>query len=381
MANERPLRLFGVVTESAIEQALVDVVRSGAIASGAIIEEFRVALGALLGNPNVVTTSDVSSAIRSALHLAGIGSGDEVITAPFTCLSTTSPVGLSGAKVVWADVDPSTGLLDVADLKRCITSRTKAVMLYHLAGYPGPVEEIARLCADVGLKLIEDCDNALGATVGGRLVGSFGDYAAYCFYPNRHLHTLDGGAIACRSAEDFERAMRLRWFGINLPRFRDGLGEINPDEDVTNLGWGMRLGNIGSAVGLAQLPGFNARLAKVRENAAALTALLKGVAGIEVVKPLPGTDPAYWGLLAHVANRDEALRRLKTQGVEVSKLHFRNDRYSAFNSDQRPMPGVEKFSASQLFLPCGWWLERADIIRMTRLIKNAMLEITAGATH
>lgn len=367
-------RLFDVVHSTRQEEVAIEVLRSGQIATGPYVEQFRAAFAGLVGNPRTVTVNDMSNAMAIALRLAGVEAGHEVITSPFSCLSTNAPLGMSGARLLWADIDPDTATLDVASVERLITSKTRAVVLYHVAGYPGPAKALLELCqARGGIALIEDCDNALGATIDGRPAGSFADYAVYSFYPNRQINAIDGGALSVRTDEEFDRAMRLRKYGIDPARFRDKLGEIDPTVDVPELGWAAVLNNLSSAIGYVQLDGLGDRLCRTRSNAERLRGHLSGLPGIELVQPLQGAVPAYWAVLLRAERRDALMRALKARGVAASKLHHRNDDYSGFQASRSCVPGVDSFMASVLALPCGWWLDEGAIDRIAELVRDVLL--------
>lgn len=372
MTGRSSIPLFSTGHTDAVEQAALTVLRSGQIASGANVELFRAALAERIGNPSVVTTSDMSVAMTIALRLSGVNPGDEVITSPFACLSTNAPIALSGARIRWADIDPRTGALDVDDVRRLIGNQTRAVMVYHLAGYPGPSRELAAICEQAGLSLIEDCDNALGATRDGRPVGSDGHHAIFSFYPNRQVNGLEGGAISCRSPAHVERAARLRRFGIDAARFRDKSGEIADDADVAEIGWSGSMSNLNTAVALAQLTELDARLAATRANANLLQQALSSLPGIEVFETLPGADPAYWGLMVRSDKRDQLLACFKQAGILASKLHQRNDRYSGMPADRRLLQGVDEIERTALAVPCGWWLGQQDLDRVEEVAKAAL---------
>lgn len=372
MTAARALPLFSTGPLEAAEAAAVATLRSGQIASGPNVEAFRAALAETIGNPAVVTTSDMSMAVGIALRLAGVGAGDEVIASPFACLSTNAPIALSGARIRWADVDPATGALDIDDVRSLLTSRTRAVVLYHLAGYPGPARELAALCRDAGVALIEDCDNALGATRDGRPVGADGNSAIYSFYPNRQVNGVEGGAIATRDPADAARAARLRRFGIDAARFRGPDGEIADDADVAEIGWSGSMSNLNAGVALAQIAALPARLAVTRANARRLEQALADVPGVTPFAPLPGADPVYWGLMVRCERRDHLLAALKTAGVLASKLHQRNDRYSGMPAERRSLSGVDTIERTALALPCGWWLSAEDVDRIVEAVATAL---------
>lgn len=379
MTMKRSIPLFGIFRSAEMEAAVIDVIRSGQIASGGHVEAFRRGFGELVGNPNVVTTNDMSSAIQIALHISGIGRGDEVLTAAYSCMSSNAPIATAGAQAAWVDVDPLTGTMDVADFERSITPRTKAALLYHLAGYPGRVREIAEICRQRGIVLIEDCDNALLATVDGTQVGSFGDFAIHSFYPNRQINATEGGALVCRDAEQVARAIRLRRYGIDLARFRDALGEIDPNCDIAEIGWAATLNNLCSAVGASQLATVAARLSRTRQVAQALSQRLAELPQLALVPALPGATPSYWALLTRVERRDQVMAALKARGVQCSKLHHRTDSYSGFGVPQRDLPGTTAFLASVLALPCGWWMTDDDVDYLVLTLKAVLDEVGCDA--
>ncbi len=364
--------LFGVYHDQAVEEAALAVLRSGQIASGAHVEQFRRAFADRVGRPLTVTVNDMSNAVAIALRLAGVEPGGEIITQAFSCLSSNAPLGLSGARVRWADMDPETAAVSVDGVEALMTPSTRAVLLYHVAGYPGPAHDLAALCRSRRVALIEDCNNALGATLGGVQLGQFGDYAVHSFYPNRQINAIEGGALSVSTDAEFERALKLRKYGIDPVRFRDSDGEIDPNVDVPELGWAAILNNLSSAVGLVQMDGLSARLAATRANAHRLQESLDGLPGLRLVQPLAGADPAWWAVLVLAENRDRLLTQLKRRGIAASRLHFRNDAYSGFMAERLPLPGTERFMAEIIALPCGWWLSPADMDAISEEVRAAL---------
>ena len=372
MAQNIPL--FGIYRDARMDEAALEVLHSGQIASGAYVKRFSEGFAQLTGQRHVITVNDMSSAIQIALYLAGVRADDEVLTAAYACMSTNAPIAALGAKPAWVDVNAETGLMDPEALERAITPRAKAVIVYHLAGYPADVERIATICRERGLALIEDCDNALLARVGDAQVGSFGDFAVYSFYPNRQINATEGGALACRRAEDAERATRLRRYGIDLPRFRDALGEIDPACDIAEIGWAATLNNLCSAIGNVQLDSVTARVERGREVAAVLQERLASLPGIEVVPAGRGAICSHWALLVRVLHRDAVLAGLKRRGVAASKLHHRTDTYSGFHTPPADLPQTQRFLNQVLGLPCGWWLSEEDIDAIVTAGADAMTE-------
>ena len=364
MINAQTIDLFHPVLLPEMEAAAIAVLRSGHIANGPKVAEFETAFAAIVGREHIVSTNDLTSAVMLALHLAGVGAGDEVATLAFSCLQSNSPIARLGARPVWVDIDPITMSMSVEDLASKLTSSVKAIMVYHVAGYPADIVSIAALCRDRGIPLIEDCNNAIGATFNGRPVGILGDYAVYSLYPNRQINGIEGGMLATPDEVTAARATRLRRFGIDPQSFRDRRGEINPESDVCEIGWSASLSHVNATVALAQLGTLADRIARTR---AAATRLIDGLTcqrRLRPVRAMAGAIPAFWGLFVQSEQRDALLAHLKANGVKPSTMHQRNDWYTGFGSPRSDLPGTAIVMDEILALPCGWWLTDAQIDEM-----------------
>ncbi|MDD0982934.1 DegT/DnrJ/EryC1/StrS family aminotransferase [Pseudomonas shahriarae] len=368
----RNISLYNAVVLPEMEKVAVDVLRSGKIAGGDWVSKFEAEIEKVAGLPHVLSTVDMTAALYLALHLIGVDEGDEVLTTAFACLSTNSAIAQRKATPVWVDVSPASVSMDVADFESRITEKTKAVILYHVAGYPGPAREIAAICNKHGITLIEDCNNAMLATHDSAPVGSFGDFAVYSFYPNRQINTTEGGALACRSAEMANRARKLRRFGIDFGTFRSKIGEINGGSDVPEIGWSMTLNNMCAALGCTQMTSLQARHDATQHNVARLRELTQDIAGLNTVSPIEGDISAYWVLLFFVENRDEIIRRLKRSGVMASSIHQRNDIYSGFAGAQQYLPNTDFLQKHLVGIPCGWWLNEQDLLDIAASLRAAL---------
>jgi dTDP-4-amino-4,6-dideoxygalactose transaminase len=375
----RQISLFGVVNTSEMEAAALTVLRSGKIASGSYVGKFEAGISEITGQPNVVSIVDMTSAMFLALHLAGVRPHDEVLTTAFACMSTNSAIAHCGATPVWVDVMPKGIEIDVADLSNKISARTKAVILYHVAGYPGPAKELADLCKARGIALIEDCDNALFAIRDGLHVGSHGDFAVYSFYPNRQINCTEGGALVCKSADMAARARKLRRFGIDSETFRSPIGEINPGSDIHEIGWAYSMNNLCAAIGYSQVSTAAGRVAKARNNVSKLARQLSKIHRVEVVPHASGATPAFWVMLLFADNRDAILRNLRGQGIMVSAMHQQNNVYTGFHADvQAKLPNTDYLQRHIMAIPCGWWLENQDIDTITNAIARTAVTLDSG---
>lgn len=369
MTSQAMIPLFYPVRTEDMEQTALQIVRSGQIASGPLINKFERAFGQYVKSDHVVTINDMTSALVLALRLTGVKSGDHVATISFSCLSTNSAIAIINAKALWIDIDPATMSMCPDDLIRKLTPSTKAVLLYHVAGYPAQTKVIAEICQARGIFLIEDCNNALGAEVDGQLVGQQGQFAVYSFYPNRQINGFEGAALICPNVETAEQAKRLRRFGVDYANFRDDRGEINPDADVPEIGLSAALNQLNAAVAHTQLLTVSERLFKTRQNAQHLVDLIRDIQGIEVVKPVFSGFPAYWCLLIHAEQRNKLLISLKAKGISCSILHHRNDSYSGFGNQNASLLGTEYIMNHLLALPCGWWLDGYQLDYIAKTIR------------
>lgn len=343
--------------------------RSGQLAAGPAVAGLESRLGAYLDSREVVAMSDMTQALAMALRLAGVRSGDEVVTLALNCMSSNSAVAMVGATPVWVDVDPDSASVDLCDLAACLTDRTRAVVVYHLAGYIGDLPAIRDLCDRAGVAFIEDVNNALGADFGGRRAGTFGDFAVLSFYANRQLNGIEGAALVCKYADDARRARTLRRFGIDTARFRTPDGEIDPALDVPEIGVASSLSNVNATLAGRAMDDLDARIARNRAHAARLSDGLTGISGFRLVMQRYDANGVFWVALALSEDRDRLMAALKAGGIQCSRLHQRNDIYSGFGARTRDLPGTTRMEREMLALPCGWWLSGDDIDRIVAAIR------------
>ncbi len=367
--------LFKVENNQAVEQAALSVMRSGMIAGGSYVAKFESDLSDVLQQKHIVAMSDMTSAIHALLDLIGVGSGDDVVTTALSCMASNAPIASVGANAVWVDVENESVFVDPVNFENSITPHTKAALIYHVAGYPGKIKEIAAICQRRGIILIEDCNNAMLATVHGQQVGSFGDFAVFSFYPTRLVQTFEGAAVVCRDVKHVDLLIKFRRLGINFSTFRNAIGEINELSDIPNTGWSASMSNIGAAVGCVQLPNARLKMEMIRNNAAYLQDKIEATPFVHCIPALENSEPSFWTMLLWVESKDELLTFMKGKGIHVSSLHLRNDCYSCFSkTSKKALPNTELLQKHILAIPCGWWLSKEDmdyILKMIALWRKA----------
>ena len=335
---------------------LDELLHSGALAYGAYTKQFEEKLRAYFGTPYLIVTSSFGAAVSVALTTLGLRPGDSVIASPMACLASTQPYLSGGMQVVWADVDPATGTLDPASVHEQLRPGIKAIVHNHFCGYPGYIDEINAIGHEYGVPVIDDGIECLGAEYRGRKLGACGtDVTVFSLTAVRFCNCVDGGVVIFKDKALFEKSLLVRDCGIDRPRFRDALGEISPDCDISLVGYSAMMSDVNGYIGLKQMEKLEELLEKHRTQAAKWDAQLAAQDGCV---PLRREDclPNYWvyGVLAK--DKTAAIRHFREQGYYASGVHMRNDLYSAFGRQNTPLPGTAQFYGSFVALPCGWWM-------------------------
>jgi len=200
--------------QQAIDLAIRGVLEKGIYIKGEQCGAFEREFAAFLGVSHGVGVANGTDALRIALSAAGIAPGDEVITVSHTAVATVSAIEQAGAVPVFVDIDPVYFVMDVSQVERALSPRTKAVVAVHLYGQPVDLAPLKELCDRRGLVLVEDCAQAHAAEYAGKKVGSIGHVSAFSFYPTKNLGAIgDGGFVATNDAAIAERAQLLREYG------------------------------------------------------------------------------------------------------------------------------------------------------------------------
>lgn len=195
-------------------EAASRVIDSGWYVLGNECKHFESAWARICGTRHAIGVGNGMDAIELILRASGIGAGDEVITTPMTAFATVLAILRAGARPVLADIQPGNALICPDSVARCMTARTRALLPVHLYGQLADVGPLRALCADHGLRLVEDCAQSHLAMQDGQVAGSFGVAGAYSFYPTKNLGAIgDAGAIVTSDDELAERAQRLRNYG------------------------------------------------------------------------------------------------------------------------------------------------------------------------
>jgi perosamine synthetase len=333
--------------------ALERVLYSGQISEGAEVEAFEREFGSFIGHQRVLSFYSGTAALHTALILAGVKPGDEVISTPMTAEPTNLAILHAGGRIVWADIDPLSGNIDADSIAGRITRRTKAILVVHYGGTPVALKRIRAIAERHGIPVIEDAAHALGARYDGAPLGRHSEYVMFSLQAIKHMTTVDGGMLAVRRSEDLAHGRRVRWFGMDRKASRTEL-------DVCEVGYKYHMNNVNAAIGSVQLEHIAPVIARHIANGRFFDQALRGIPGLELTRWDEAAEPSYWFYTVLAERRDDLARYLTEQGIGNSLAHKRNDLHTVFADSRRELPGVDRFYTRMLHIPCGWWVTDED---------------------
>jgi dTDP-4-amino-4,6-dideoxygalactose transaminase len=322
-------------------------------------------------------TAHFLSSNTAGLHLAfhvlktkfGWADGDEVITTPFTFVSTNHAILYCRLKAVFADIDDFLGL-DPASVEARITPRTRAVIFVGLGGNTGQYDKIVEICRKHGLKLILDAAHMAGTRVSGRQVGAEADATVFSFQAVKNLPTADSGMICFREKEDDERARKLTWLGINKDTYSRtaAQGSYKWMYEVEEVGFKYHGNSIMAAIGLVQLKWLDQDNSYRRQLAAWYRERLAGHPSVRPVELAPGCESATHLFQVRVERRDAVMLALNGHDVYPG-VHYRdNTEYAIYAYAAGTCPNSERISREIISLPLHMKMSRNDVNMVADLL-------------
>lgn len=347
--------IFKPYMPESISKEIENTLYSGRLSFGEKGKLFEENISNFISTPNVLTVSSYNHAMLIILSTLGLQQGDEVIASPVSCLASNQPFAIKGLKVVWADIDPNTGALLVDDVKSKITSKTKAIFHNHYCGYLGEIEAMNALGKSYGIPVIDDCIEAFGSELNGKMTGNLGtDITVFSFQTVRLPNTIDGGCLVFKNKASYEKAKKIRDYGIERQNFRNELNEINPECDIKLEGYGALMSEVNSIIGNAQMDDLSRLIKKQRSNSLAWDEILLNIKGIHKLSVTKNTSPNNWvyGVLAD--NKEKTILNFREKGFYATSVHINNNIYSVFEN-KTSLKGVTEFMNKYVAIPCGWW--------------------------
>jgi perosamine synthetase len=281
---------------------------------GKYIALFENEFSKYIGCNHATSVSNGTVALHLALVALGIGAGDEVIVPTLTYIASVNAIVYTGATPVFVDSIADTWQMDVADVKKKITAKTKAVMAVHLYGHPCELDSLVQICRENNLFLIEDCAEAIGSMYKGKHVGTFGDISTFSFFGNKTITTGEGGMVVTNDETLFDRSVHFK--GQGLAKHRQYWHDV--------VGYNYRMTNICAAIGMAQLEQVDDFLARKKRIAAIYAEGFRN-SSIEFHTCHPDVSHSYWMcsiLVSNAEKRDPLRAHLELSGIETRPLFY-----------------------------------------------------------
>ena len=370
--NKQNIPLFKVFMAPTASEEVAKVLNCGFIGQGEKVELFESNLKNYLNCSHLVTTNTGTSALHLAIHMLkkpcvedknnywpGIKEDDEILTTSLTCTASNFPILANNIKLKWVDIDPTTLNMDLDDLERKITHKTKAIIVVHWGGYPNDLNRLKQIqekCKKLygyAPAIIEDGAHSFGSKYDGKFLGNHGNMVIYSFQAIKHITTVDGGLLTVPSKEIEDRAKLLRWYGIDR---NDNRKDFRCEADIKEWGFKFHMNDVCATVGIENLKHANEIVEAHKNNAKFYDDQLKNISGVNLLKRHKERESAFWIYSMLVENRDGFMKHMKECGIIVSQVHERNDKHTCVNEYKSFLPALDRTVGKIVSIPVGWWV-------------------------
>jgi dTDP-4-amino-4,6-dideoxygalactose transaminase len=371
MKTNKQIDLFKVHMAPTAAEEVAKVLNSGYIGQGPKVDEFENQLKDFFNHDFVQTVNSGTSALHMAIHLLkkpnsnwpGMQEGDEILATALTCTASNFPILANGLKIKWVDIDPTTLNMDLDDLARKITPKTKAIILVHWGGYPSDLNKVKQIQTQAeelyGFKpaVIEDGAHALGSKYMGKHIGTHGNLTMYSLQAIKHITAIDGGLLLSPHQELHRRGKLIRWYGIDRDSNRK---DFRCEADIEEWGFKFHMNDVCATVGIENLKHADKLIKTHQSNAAYYDKHLKNVNGVTLLTRHEGHESSFWIYSMLVDDRDGFYKWMKKCGIVVSQVHERNDKHSCVKEFRSTLPTLDKTISKIVSIPVGWWVTKEE---------------------
>jgi perosamine synthetase len=339
------------------------VLDSNYLNDGEVTRRFERQFAEMAGVPHAVAATSGTAAIFMGLAACGVGPGDEVLVPDMTFIATANAVRLAGATPVLVDVDRATLTMDPAAAERAITKRTKAIVPVHVTGRAGTLPQILALAKARKLAVVEDAAEAFLSRHNGQCLGTLGNAGCFSFSPAKTISTGQGGMVVTSDAELHTRLRQLKDQG----RAVTGTGgdDIHPV-----VGYNFKMTNLQAAIGLAQLPKANERIARMREIQRLYKSELSSLRGLTVLPFGPHEVPQWTDVL--IDDRDHVANELRENGMQSRNFWFPVHTQAPYRLSDDAFPNSTWASPRALWLPSAYTLTDGDVHSVCEVIRRVL---------
>jgi perosamine synthetase len=349
-------------------QSAYDTILTNWITQGPKVAEFEEKFAQYVGSKYAVAVSNCTTALHLAMIVAGIGKDDEVICPSLSYIATANSITYVGAKPVFAEIDPVTYNLDVADAEKRITPKTKAILLVHQIGMPADIDAFKALCNKYNLKLIEDAACAAGSAYKGQKIGSHSELVCFSFHPRKVITTGDGGMITTSNEEYYNRLKLLRQHGMSVnDRVRHTSSKVII-EDHLEIGYNYRMTDIQASVGIKQLEKLDQIVQERRKVAMKYIDALKDLTSIRLPLEKPGYFSNYQSFSIYLkenfpVSRNELMQILLDKGIASRRGVMTSHRETAYKNyaGDLNLPKSEDAADRSIIIPLYYPMKEEDI--------------------
>lgn len=338
-------------------EAVTRVLQGDWLTTGPTVTSFENAISDLAGGHRAVSVTSGTAALHTAYSTLGLAPGDEVVTTPMTFVATASTASILGAKVVFADIDEETGLLDPAAAEAATTERTKVIAAVDYAGQAAEYARLQPIADRVGALTLDDAAHSIGGTYQGRPVGDLADVTTFSFFPTKNMTTGEGGAVVFKDPALGQKAYEFHFIGLVRDADRFEIPDEGPwHQEVHNFGLNYRLTDIACALGLAQLQRLEQFKRRRAEIVARYNVALANVEAVRIPAQRADTDPVWhlYPLRIREGRRREVFEKMRADGIGVQVNYipvYWHPAYANAGYQRGLCPNAEAHYAEQLSLP------------------------------
>ncbi|WP_033105009.1 DegT/DnrJ/EryC1/StrS family aminotransferase [Microbacterium profundi] len=359
--------------------AVAEILRGDWLTTGPTVAAFEGEIGRLAGGHRAISATSGTAALHMAYASIGVRPGDEVVSTPMTFVATTAMASVLGAKIVFADVEEDTALIDPTAVAAVVTERTRVIAAVDYAGHPADYDALRPIADSVGSLILDDAAHSIGSTYKGRPVGDLADLTTFSFFPTKNLTTGEGGALVAKDAVVAQRAHEFHFIGLVRDADRFRITTEGPwHQEVHEFGMNYRLTDVASALGLTQLR----RLGEFKRRRAEITQryneALSDLDGVRVPVQRPDVDPIRHLYPVRILGerRREVFDRMRAEGIGVQVNYmpvYWHPVYADAGYKRGMCPNAEAFYAEELSLPIFPDLTDAQADQVIETLMRALL--------
>jgi len=355
-------------------QAAYDTILTGWVTQGPKVQEFEEQFAKYTGAKYAVAVSSCTTALHLAMIVAGIGEGDEVICPSMSYIATANSIKYAGAIPVFAEVNADYNL-DIGDVEKRITKKTKAILLVHQMGMAADIHAFQALCDHYSIKLIEDAACAAGSSYKGQKIGAHSELVCFSFHPRKVITTGDGGMITTSNEAFYNRLKILRQHGMSINDRERHLSSKVLFEEYSEIGYNYRMTDIQAAIGIKQLEKLDWLIEERRKIAYQYLAAFKDIMAFRLPIEKQGYFTNYQSFSIYLkpscaVSRNELMQKLLDRGISTRRgimLAHKEQAYTALNYHSQ-LPVSENMNENSIIIPLYVPMKQEDVINVIRTI-------------